>query len=187
MKKILKIERQVILSGLRELMFDRYSGDNKKDLRPEQKMYLNEKMELIFPAANILSFLCAENTKSAAKFFYDKREYKDIAQAILSHVVIEPVEIPITRDGKTPIKFTGFKNGEIEIHKSVARLKGGIPNPKERPMLRLPWQIQFKLTLYENKWIDEEALRNLFEQGGMLIGLGTFRGVFGKFAVSYWE
>lgn len=144
-------------------------------------------MELIFPAVNILSFLCAENTKSAVKSFYDKREYKDVAQAILGFVSVDPGEIPITRDGKTPIVFSGLKEGEIELHRSVARLAKGIPNPKQRPLLHLPWQIGFQVALFQNDKIDEEGLRNLFEKGGLLIGLGTFRGVFGKFKVKSWE
>ena len=186
-KKIQIIKRSVILEGLRPLMFDRYSGDNKKELQSEQKMYLNSKMELIFPAVNILSFLCAENTKSAVKFFYDKREYKDVAQAILGFVSIDPGEMLITRDGKTPIVFSGFRDDEITLHNSVARLPKGIPNPKKRPLLHLPWQIGFQITLFENAKIDEEGLRNLFEQGGLMIGLGTFRGVFGKFKVKSWN
>jgi hypothetical protein len=30
-------------------------------------------------------------------------------------------------------------------------------------------------------------LKKIFEQGGHAVGLGTFRGVFGKFRVTQWE
>lgn len=185
--KLESYKRQVTLGGMRPLMFDRYPGDNESSLQPSQRMYLNSKMEMIMPSANILSFLCAENTKSAVKFFYDKRKYKDVAQALLSFVLIEPLDVPITRDGKTPIVFTDFKPGEIEIHHSVARLPKGIPNIKDRPLLFLPWQITFQITIYKNEWFDEESLRNLFERGGLMIGLGTFRGVYGKFTITEWK
>jgi len=41
--------------------------------------------------------------------------------------------------------------------------------------------------MLENGSITEEALQNLFTRAGVAIGLGTFRGVFGKFVVSQWE
>ena len=37
------------------------------------------------------------------------------------------------------------------------------------------------------KEIKEQEIKNLLTEGGMAIGLGTFRGVFGKFEVTRWE
>ena len=62
-----------------------------------------------------------------------------------------------------------------------------IPNPKERPMLSAPWESSFKLNLLETPELNEVLLKKLFEKGGIAIGLGTFRGVFGKFKVTKWE
>jgi hypothetical protein len=138
------------------------------------------------PALNIQSFLCAENTKSAVKSLYDSREYKKVAQAVLGFVVIEPFELLFIRDGK-PIIFEGFNKNGITVVEHVARLAKGVPNPKERPMLDLPWQLQFNLTIYKNDDIDETGIRLLFEKGGLLLGLGTYRGVFGKFLVEEWK
>jgi hypothetical protein len=75
----------------------------------------------------------------------------------------------------------------VYTHYAVARLDKGIPNPKERPVLPAPWAITFTLTLFPNDEIREQEILNLFEQGGIAIGLGTFRGVFGKFTVETWE
>lgn len=180
------ISRQVILRGVTPLMFDRYSGDNKLELLPEQKMYLNEEDELMLPSSNLMSFLCAQNTRSAAKMFYDPRKYKTVATAILGFVTIEPFEIPIHRDGY-PIKWEGWEKNGISLHKSVARLQGGIPNPKERPVIDDPWQIDFTITIYENNEVGEVDVKNLFEKGGVAIGLGTYRGVFGKFVIDKWK
>lgn len=101
------------------------------------------------------------------------------------------MNIPILRDGE-PIVFNGFKDGyddvaKIYIHYSVARLKGGIPNPKVRPVVELPWSITFKLLLFKNTDIDETFLQTAFVKGGVSLGLGTFRGVFGKYTVDSWE
>jgi hypothetical protein len=43
------------------------------------------------------------------------------------------------------------------------------------------------MSFFPNKEIQEQEILNLFEDGGRALGLGTFRGVFGKFTVSSWE
>lgn len=192
-----KVTRRVVLKGLRELMFDRYAGDNKTKLEWHQKIYLIPGSDILcLPATNIVSFLTAHNTNSAPKRLRDKRAYKDIANACLSFTSItgpaaNPGYLPILRDG-TPIRVGAFGEeydplSRIYLHRSVARLDKGIPNPKERPVLPLPWSLEFTLDIYPNKEIKEQEIRNLIEEGGLAIGLGTFRGVFGKFVIESWE
>lgn len=187
------IIRSVTLAGMTDIMFDRYAGDNTTQLEPWQKLYLDprDSKTLTFPALNLVSFLSAHNTNSAPKRLYDKRKFKDVANAALSYVTLAPAAIPITRKGQPVLfgKFDGDVDPEsgIYIHRSVARLDKGIPNPKVRPVLPLDWEISFQLTLFPNKEITEQQIINLFEQGGRAIGLGTFRGVFGKFRVEAWE
>lgn len=186
------IVRKITLRGIADIMFDRYAGDNKTELAVEQKMYFADDGEsLVIPAANISSFLCAQNTPSAAKRFLDPRKYKKMAQALLGYVSISPLLIPLTREGK-PVKHHGFDGdvdakGGIYVHRCVARLDKGIPNPKIRPVVKTPWELSFELTIYPNEEFQEELVRSLFERGGIAIGLGTFRGVFGKFLVDQWE
>jgi len=191
------IRRTVRLTGIKDAMFDRYAGDNKTKLMWHQKLYMIPGTSIVaMPTINIMSFLTAHNTNSAPKRLRDKREYKDICNACLSFVNIvggkqNPAYIPFLRDGE-PIEVGDFgderdeKSG-VYLHQSVARLPLGIPNPKERPVLPLPWEIEFGLEIFPNKEIKEVEIRNLFEEGGLAIGLGTFRGVFGKFMVSRWD
>ena len=99
--------------------------------------------------------------------------------------------ISFTRDGK-PITVGAFGDRSepqsgLYLHRAVARLDKGIPNPKERPVLPLPWALEFDLTIYPNKEIKEQEIKNLLAEGGMAIGLGTFRGVFGKFEIEQWD
>ena len=99
--------------------------------------------------------------------------------------------ITFTRDGK-PITVGAFSDRSepqsgLYLHRAVARLDKGIPNPKERPVLPLPWALEFDLTIYPNKEIKEQEIKNLLAEGGMAIGLGTFRGVFGKFEIEQWD
>lgn len=192
------LTRKVTLIGLADVMFDRYAGDNQTELRPEDKMYFDQDGEtLVLPAGNLISLLTAQNTPSAPKRFLDSRQYKKVAQGILSYTVIMPNLVPFTRDGE-PIKFGhDFKRNKhgvlideasgVYIHNGVARLDKGIPNPKVRPVLPLPWELQFQLLYYQNDEVQEEQIRNLLIKGGMSIGVGTFRGVFGKFRIAQWE
>lgn len=186
--------RAVTLDGTAPIMFDRYAGDNKTKLEPWQKLYLDPKdgASLVLPSLNIVSFLSAHNTNSAPKRLLDKRHYKDVANACLSFVTIEPDLIHFLRDGK-PIRFGRLDENDVDpesgvyLHRSVARIEKGVPNPKIRPVLPLPWSLKFDLTIWPNEEIQEQQVLNLFEAGGRAIGLGTFRGVFGKFVVAAWD
>lgn len=188
------IKRKVELCGMTEIMFDRYAGDNNTKLEPWQKLYLEPGASKIIglPAINIMSLLSAHNTNSAPKRLRDKRKYKDIANACLSFVSVAPHFIPFLRNGE-PIRFGKFEQDEKDltsgcyIHYAVARLDKGIPNPKVRPVLPLPWSIAFEVNIFPNKEIKEVEVLNLIEEAGIAIGLGTFRGVYGKYRVNTWE
>jgi hypothetical protein len=185
------ITRTVKLTGLSPgIMFDRYPGDNTTKLEPHQKLYLEQGVVGI-PSLNIMSFLTAHNTNSAPKRLRDKRKYKDIANAMLSFVTIRETFIPLMREGKPIVlgKFDGDRDplSGCWIHHSVARLDKGVPNPKVRPVIPTPWELSFTLDLVPNREIKEVDVANLFEEGGRAIGLGTFRGVFGKFKVEAWD
>ena len=174
---------KVVLKGLRPLMFDRYAGDNNTTLPPEEKMYLNEQSQLIIPAINVYSLLTAENSKSVTRQFFG-RQGKTIGLGISSYTNIEPFEIPIL-DDDGPIVFHGW-NGQLSVRKDVARVKGGIPNPKTRPVLALPWSVAFTVEYQENTYCTLENLRQAFAMGGTL-GLGTFRPYFGRYELTGWS
>lgn len=172
----------VRLQGLRPLMFDRYAGDNNTKLPPAEQMYLDTAGYLMLPSLNVFSLLAAENTKSVCRQFFGKQG-KTIALGISSFVNIDPFEIPI-HDEQGVIRFTHW-NEQISVAKHVARLKNGIPNPKERPVLSLPWTVNFTVTYAENRHCTLENLRQAFDWGGTL-GLGTFRPYFGKYELAEW-
>lgn len=183
---------KTIWTGLTPIMFDRYGGDNSKEVAVDRKMYLGiDGKALVIPSTNISSFLSAENTPSICKRFMDSREYKKMAAAYLSNISVEPYEIPILRDGKA-VMFGGFEDDKdkvsgMYVDRRVARLAKGIPNPKVRPVLPLPWAINFEMRVFPNEEMDLEQLYDLVRRGGVAIGIGTFRGVFGKFRVDKWD
>lgn len=187
------VTRKVVLVGLSAVMFDRYPGDNNTKLEPHQKLYLapGDSPVIGLPMVNIMSFLSAHNTNSAPKRLRDPRKYKALANAALSFVSIRESFIPFTRDGK-PIVFGKFEHDKDKlsgcyIDRNVARLDKGIPNPKVRPVLPTPWQIAFTMDFFPNREIKEQDIMNLVEEGGRAIGLGTWRGVYGKFRVERWD
>ena len=179
-----EVKRKVVLSGHTPILFDRYAGNNKEQLSIEDKAYY-EGQNLVLPSTNILSFLCASNTESAPQRVCG-RGWKVVAKSAQSYVTINQFSIPFTRNG-TPITK---KNCDLKVHYAVAKIMKGklaIPNPKERPMLETPWELGFDLSLLETPDLNEVLLKKLFEIGGIAIGLGTFRGVFGKFKVVEWK
>jgi hypothetical protein len=170
----------VKLVGTAPILFDRFSGNIKQQLEPENKVYRDEAGRIVIPSLNIMSFLSAENTESAPRRLLGK-EWRKVAKAALSYVTVQPFEIPVTSGGKPAT----MKMIKIVTH--VARLKGGIPNPVQRPQLPLPWELEFDIILYENQDLGLDLLKKLFELGGEQIGLGTFRGLFGKFRIEEWK
>jgi hypothetical protein len=171
------------LIGVRPLMFDRYAGDNNTQLPVAEKMYLDSERRLTLPAVNLFSMLCAENTKSVCRQFFGKNG-KTIGLGMASYVTISPFEIPIC-DDDGQIVFKGF-NEQVYEHRTVARLAKGVPNPKHRPVVACPWNLQFTLQYIENKYCSLENLRQALTMGGML-GVGTFRPFFGRYEVEQFK
>jgi len=191
------VERKVTLAGLTDIMFDRFPGDLTTKLTWDQRVYIIPGTNtLCLPTANISSFLSSHNSNSAPKRLRDARKYKAICNACLSFTSIKAEGenssyIPFTRNGK-PIKLGKFgdsleKESGIYLMRHTARLEKGIPNPKERPVLPTPWELSFVFTIFPNQEIKEQEIYNLFVEGGVAIGLGTYRGMYGKFEVKKWE
>lgn len=188
------IKRRVTLRGLTSIMFDRYPGDNDTKLEPWQRLYLKDVTDPVvgLPSLNIMSFMSAQNTKSAPKRLLDPKKYRKAADACLSFLMITPEFIPFTKAGQ-PVKLASKLETNVDpvsliyVDRSVARLKDGIPNPKARPVLPLPWELTFDLTLFPNREIQETQVANLMRDGGFALGLGTWRGVFGKFEIAAWD
>ena len=188
-----KVTRTVLIRGITDIMFDRYPGDNDTKLEPWQKLYLGGATgrTIMLPSANLMSFLSAQNTDSAPKRLLDPRKYKNFALACGSFVTITPRMIPFLREGQ-PIEFGKLVNDEdaesgVYIDRRVARLEKGIPNPKVRPVLPLPWELKFTLLLLPNKQVQEQQLMNIINDGLLCLGIGTFRGQFGKAELVLWE
>ncbi len=190
MENILKINRiSVKLTGISEIMFDRFYDYSKEQKPPEQKLYLNDDNVCVLPQANIEAFLFGENPQGCAKAFEGKQGKAYIRMG-MSHVFIDEAVIPFTGDDGTPIVFDGFKD-RFWIHEGSPRSKSGSlsikQEMKQRPVLKMPWNLTFTFRLIKNGQIDEMKLYNWMVRGGMQIALGTYRPRWGRFAVDEFE
>jgi len=173
------------LNGLSDIMFDQFFAQEKDNRPPEQKFYLDKGDKVVLPSENINSFLFSEKGGCASTFEGKKR--KDFIRMGQSHIIIKPTLIPFTRNGK-PIIFTKFDDKTFYVSKfaPVVKMSGGgfiKQNMKLRPVLKLPWTLNFQIDVIDNNLIDENRLYNWFSQGGILIALGTYRPRFGRFSI----
>ncbi len=180
---------KLTLQGLADIMFDRFIDHSKDKRPPEQKLYLVEDNKVVLPQANIEAFLFGENPQGCAKAFEGKQGKEYIGMG-MSHVSIEESFIPFIVDGKE-LRFDGF-NGVLWIHQGTGgRTKQGSLSIKQeakpRPVLKVPWFLNFTLTLVENTIINETKLYNWFVRGGIEIALGTYRPRWGRFSVDKWD
>jgi len=175
----------ITLRGIRPIMFDRYAGDNNTRLEPRDKCYTDANGRLALPVINLFSLLAAQNTDSVAVRFYGKQR-RDVALGVMAYCEILPVDItdplniPLLDESGKQYEIT---DPRIRVMNHVARMKKGalaIPNPKERPVVPSGWQIRFTAALAKNSQVSPDTLRKMFDQGGVL-GLGTFRPIFGRF------
>jgi len=185
--KIQKIEAQI--SGISDIMFDKFVDYSEGDRPPEQKLYLDDNNTAVLPAENLLSFLVGEYPSGCCKKFEGRKGKSDYIPVVQSHVFFSPVLLPFTADGKI-VKFKKFGD-KFRIFEASPRVrKGGLSIKTEmtkRPILTMPWELSFTINLIENTLIDENKLHNWFDDGGILVSIGTYRPRFGRFAVTGWK
>lgn len=185
------MKRQLIdikLSGIADIMFDKFIDHSKEVRPPEQKLYLSVKNQLVLPTENIISFLFGTIVAGCTKTIEGKK-CKEFNQ-MQGFINVKGDFVPFAANGKL-IKFNGFKK-PFWIYESSAPTKssGGAiikQEKKKRPVLSLPWELKFQIDLFKNPLIDETKLFNWFTTGGLVIGLGTHRPRFGRFEVSGWH
>lgn len=181
---------KIIFTGTRPLMIDQYLGNESK-ASWQEKLYIDTNRNVCFPAINIFGFLCSENSKSAVKMMHGKKA-APIVQSLSVNVCIAEQFIPIKGvNGKVlsenDICLKESDHGQIKRHYAVARIKKTastiVPNPKERPVIELPWSIEFSVDFEPDSNCTAAMLEQILKFGGKRCGIGTFRPFFGTFDV----
>ena len=152
-----------------------------------------------------MSFFYSDQYPSCFKMlFTDKMKRKTVTQEFKATVFVDDPQIPLLDENEEQIKFHGFvDNGKgkktdekarLYVDYSIPRVKSGpnsvVTNPnKQRPTRRRPWAVKFNMTVIElpNSTVDCNMVRDYLVRGGMLIGIGTHRPMFGRFFVDKFE
>jgi len=139
-----KTEIEVQLSGLSDIMFDRFIDHSKEQRPPEQKLYLAGDNEVVLPAENIIAFISGENPQGCARSFEGKKG-KEYIRTALGHIFVDPMVIPFHHNGK-PLIYETFDKGPLWVHWGSGRTKSGSVSIKQeikpRPVLKLPWTMR---------------------------------------------
>jgi hypothetical protein len=112
------------------------------------------------------------------------RNWKKIGKSIMSFLNFKTLEIPL---------MLGAKQAQVKDlteHRSKAIIKKGslsIPHPLSRPMLDATWSLEWSMDLIKNTEVSSNTLKQIFEQGGLQVGFGSYRGLYGKFKIVKWE
>lgn len=182
---------KVELEGIADLMFNRFIDHSKEIRPPEQKLYLDKGNVLVMPAENIDSMLVRQEKPMGAIKLVEKVKAGNFIPDFNAHVAIKPMFIPILQNGKSII-FDSMDDDRFYLFMSAGITKSstGTVIKQEavpRPTLKLPWSLEFNMTLIENPTFDQEKLRTWLEVGGIKCALGSHRNKFGRFIVKKWE
>jgi len=182
-----KKEIAVTASGLAPIMFDRFYDLSQTKRPPEDKVYLHDGF-MVLPPDNIWAFLSCQRTGCAKVF--EGKGWMDYYRACGSFVRIQEHDIlPFLNDNRKAIKFDNFKKLTY-IYTTNVRVGHGQNTKRDkisRPVLRLPWQVDFHLILFDNELITIQKLEEWFRVGGLLIAWGNGRPKFGRFEIIKWD
>jgi len=190
MKNMDEIKISVTIESLSDIMFDQFFDHSKEPRPPEQKLYLDGR-QAGFPSINFMAFLFNQKGNSCATKFEGKKRNEYISIGF-SHISISPSHIPFLWKDK-PVILKSLEDDErFYIFRGAPTTKmpgGGFikQEAKPRPVLKIGWSLEFEITLFKNNLINDQKLRNWFEMGGIVIGIGTYRPLFGRFSIKKWD
>lgn len=183
----------VRIEGIADIMFDKFYDHSKASRPAEQKFYLFGENEIVLPSSNFHSFLLGERKPGAIKTVEGKGA-RDYLQAAHGHIFLDKQVINFTsdREGKKKVIFNGFtKKSPFYICEESGVAGSGskvIKLPIEpRPVLKLPWFLEFQIHLVNNPIFDEPKLFNWVTVGGIMVAIGTYRPRYGRFQVDKWD
>lgn len=178
------------VKGTSDIMFDRVAFDPVKigkllSLKWDEKVYFGSTKEtkdfLVMPSINIFSMLT--NTRDGAPFLKEKKAAEAKRQCIVvKRTIIMPEKENVIYHGDKPATIADC----IHHQSSAPDPSKHSPILTSRPVLPLPWSFSFIISIVE-LGITAEGVYNYLELAGMMTGLGTNRGQYGKFEIIKWD
>lgn len=174
---------KVSLSGLTPIMLDAFRG--QEELPPEKKLYYApDGKTLILPASNIVGFLTSRSSHSCLRTFTSNKEWKTRGPEIVGNVGVDPINIPFLNDAK-PITFNGKFNERVYLDERMARPSDTARVIARRPVIDIPWRLDFELLINQTEFVTIARIKDWFTRGGISVGLGAYRPMFGRFEVEF--
>ena len=102
---------------------------------------------------------------------------------MVGNVYIDPVNIPFMNDD-SPIVFSKF-NEKVYIDERMARPSATARVIARRPVISMPWLLRFDLTINQTEFVTESRIKDWFMRGGISVGIGAYRPMFGRFEASF--
>jgi len=173
----------VTLTGLSPIMFDAFRG--QEELPPEKKLYLApDKTTLILPASNIVGFLTSRSSHSCLRVFTSNKDWRTRGPEVIGNVAVDPVNIKFLND-EEPVTFSNEWNEKIYIDERMARPSDTARVIARRPVLDLPWLLKFRLLINPTEFVTVERIKDWFVRGGISVGIGAYRPMFGRFEADF--
>jgi hypothetical protein len=183
-----------VLNGMAPILFDKFKDHSSPDLPEDQKLYVADGL-LVLPAANLTSFLVGEYPAGIIKVDKGKK-FAEFTRIVKSHLSFGSPAFPILDGQGREIKFDSLADRErwgTCLEGGLTKSSGGKiikQEAKPRPFLKLPWKLAISINLFMtdcNKIVTPDVLQDWFIKGGVLVGLGSYRPLYGRFEVDSWE
>lgn len=170
---------EVAIQGVADFLFHRWNCEGveekakaakgskaKKTDDVESYVYRTEDGELAIPGEYLRMAIIG-----AAKFRQDPRSPRKSAMDLYKAAVV-----PLTV--LAPIGKTTW---DYEDKRRVVIQRNGVN--RVRPALRVGWKVAFELMVNLPEYVSPEALNDVIQAAGRLIGIGDFRPTYGRFQI----
>ncbi len=169
----------VEITGIAPLLQNRFPVEEhgQNQTKAKKKVYIPEDEakkclyirdgQIFQPAEHIYQSM----VRAAVDFKYEgKKTYKDV---ITSGILVEPEEIPLISE----------KPYEIDTRPVMIQRSRVL---RWRPKFN-QWKLGFKITILDEKNINQITLKEILDRAGSTKGIGDYRPRFGRFIVSFWN
>lgn len=102
----------------------------------------------------------------------------------MGNVYIDPMEIPLLADGKA-VEFTGKWDDKIYLDERMCWPNKAVRMMVRRPVVSLPWSLNFTMTINETEFVTVNRMKDWFVRGGISVGVGAYRPLFGRFEAKF--